>query len=84
MLIQRARNIAHRDAEPGAAAPRPEVIRRIANNLRDRHDCDHGSRWRRIEGRHRCEECGYTLQQYILQCCNCMLQACRRCKCNRL
>lgn len=84
MLLQRARDIAHRDAEPGAAPPGLIRLRQIANNLRERHDCYHDGWWRRIEGSHRCEECGDQLGKYILQCRECMLQTCAKCKRNRL
>ena len=84
MLLRRARDIAHRDAEPGAAAPGTGLIQQIANNLRERHDCEHRGQWRWVEGPHRCDECGHCLRQFILQCRHCMLQACVRCKCNRL
>lgn len=84
MLIRRAHQIADRPAEPGAAAmavPRGERVQQIARELHERHDCDHRGRWRRVEGRHRCEECQ---SEFILECRHCMLQACVRCRCNRL
>ena len=84
MLLRRARVVAHREVAPGAGAPAAAVVARIANNLRERHNCDHDGRWNRVEGAHRCEECGYHLRSYILQCRHCMLQACVRCKRNRL
>ncbi|KAL6713732.1 hypothetical protein ACLMJK_008224 [Lecanora helva] len=84
MLLQRARHVARRDAAPGARAPAAGQIRAIANNLRERHDCDHQGRWRKVDGPHQCEECHTNLREYILQCRQCMLQACVRCKRNRL
>lgn len=79
MLLRRARDIAHRDAVPGAAAPGEGQIQQIANFLLERHDYDHRDQWDRIRGGHVCEECDDFLDKYILQCRQCMLQACRRC-----
>lgn len=52
----------------------------IVQEIRERRDCEHKGRWRRIEGPHRCEECGYKLPQFILECRHCQFQACRRCR----
>lgn len=87
MLLRRAQQIANRPAEPGAVAmlvPRVERVQQIARELRERHDCDHKGRWRRVEGRHWCEECGAFMGKFILECRYCMLQACVQCRCNRL
>ena len=41
---------------------------KIVQEIRDRHDCDYKGRWRRIEGPHGCEECGYRLPRFKLDC----------------
>lgn len=71
--------------------PRPtqaEVIRndRIAQAveyLRTHHACTH-NKWHFRKGRHQCEECRHTLKEYIFECRQCSLQACNRCRRNRL
>ena len=87
MLLRRAEQIARRPQQPdapGGYVPRPVRIQQIAQELRERHDCDHRGRWRRVEGPHQCEECHSRLRNFILECRHCMLQACVRCRCNRL
>lgn len=87
MLLQRAHQIANRLVEPGAAvmiAPRRERVQEIARELRERHGCDHRGVWWRVAGPHRCEECRELLREYILECRHCRLQACVRCRRNRL
>ncbi|MCJ1356227.1 MAG: hypothetical protein MMC33_006221 [Icmadophila ericetorum] len=41
-------------------------MQEIVQEFRERRSCEHKGRWRRIEGPHRCEECGYKLPQFIL------------------
>lgn len=87
MLVQRAGQIADRPAQPGAAEmflPRGERVQQIVRELRERHDCDHRGSWRRVQGPHFCEECRNYLPEYILECLHCRLQACVRCRRNRL
>ncbi|KAH7407616.1 IBR domain-containing protein [Cadophora sp. MPI-SDFR-AT-0126] len=55
----------------------------VLRDLRDRHECDHGS-WRWVRGPHECEECRHDLPDYIFQCRQCHIQACNRCRRNRL
>lgn len=72
---------------PGPARRRqPASDRLVAKTmryLRENHECDHG-RWRRVLGAHQCEECLHNLPQYILECRQCRIRACNRCKWNRL
>lgn len=81
--------------EPGRAEPafqraltdpvlaRRSRIAQIMNRLNNTHACAH-NKWHFIPGRHQCEECHYVLKQYIFQCKRCQLQACNRCRRNRL
>jgi hypothetical protein len=48
-----------------------------------RHHCEHES-WQFVRGEHRCEECYHTLPSYIFECRQCNIQACNRCRKNRL
>lgn len=79
---------------PATAAPKPATIsaadrlrnRRIAEaveHLRVNHECIH-DKWQWIRGRHQCEECHHVLSEYIFECKQCQLQACNRCRRNRL
>ncbi|KXT08387.1 hypothetical protein AC579_7305 [Pseudocercospora musae] len=51
--------------------------------LRENHACSH-DKWRWVRGPHQCEECQHVLRQYIFECRQCHLQACNRCRRNRL
>ena len=86
-LVERANAIVDRP-ERAAQAENPVARRarvaRVVRELRDRHECEHRGQWRRIPGEHRCEECGDTLNEFILECSGCMVQACVRCMYNRL
>lgn len=70
--------------------PRPATVQRsgrqiedIMQNLRENHECEHRS-WLYIRGSHQCEECHHQLPRYIFECRQCELQACWRCRKNRL
>lgn len=58
-------------------------IAEAVEHLRINHQCDH-DKWRWVKGRHQCEECYHVLPQYIFECKQCQLQACNRCRRNRL
>lgn len=84
-LLQRAEHIADRPQDPaGLVAPREERVQQIVRNLRERHECGHDGRWERIQGLAVCEHCEDTLEEYILECPQCLLRACNRCKLNRV
>lgn len=70
--------------EPARALQRERQVARMADQLRERHECDHHGRWIRRTGTHRCEECHDFLANFILECHQCRLLACVRCKKNRL
>jgi len=55
----------------------------VVQSLRDRHNCDHEN-WQYVRGEHRCEERYHTLPPYISECRQCHIQACNRCRRNRL
>ncbi|KAF7317254.1 RBR-type E3 ubiquitin transferase [Mycena chlorophos] len=59
-------------------------VQERVRRLRYDHDCADGHRWRRVDGRQRCEECRFTLPEYLLHCRNCGIAACVRCARNRL
>jgi len=82
------------DAAPAPAAllaPAPttaQVLRERAiaeavEHLRQNHECEH-DKWRWVRGPHQCEECYHMLPEYIFECRQCHLQACNRCRRNRL
>jgi hypothetical protein len=51
--------------------------------LREYHVCTY-QKWRYVSGPHACEECMHYLPDYIFECRQCALQACNRCRRNRL
>nr|POF06925.1 putative e3 ubiquitin-protein ligase ari4 [Quercus suber] len=65
------------------AAQRQRRILDLMADLQENHVCTH-DRWRWIGGEHQCEECLNYLPQYIFECRQCHLQACNRCRRNRL
>lgn len=72
--------------DPKSAAPTANMnldLDALMAHLRDHHECSH-DKWRWIKGLHRCEECHHRLLSYIFECRQCMLQACNRCRGNRL
>lgn len=73
------------NAHRPAVAPivQQERVRRMANVLRDNHDCVRHT-WRRQNGSGNCEECGHWMRDYLLNCRNCHMGACVRCARNRL
>ncbi|KAI1754772.1 hypothetical protein F4782DRAFT_552698 [Xylaria castorea] len=71
------------NGRPVAPGSRQRDIRNIMNHLRENHECDH-ERWRSRSGRYECEECHQTMPEFIYECRQCDLMACRRCRHNRL
>ncbi|KAJ7441117.1 hypothetical protein FB451DRAFT_1344032 [Mycena latifolia] len=71
-----------------ARAAAPEIfqhrVQERVERLRYDHDCANGHRWRRRDGRARCEECRYMLPEYLLLCRSCGIAVCVRCARNRL
>ncbi|KAK3328727.1 hypothetical protein B0H66DRAFT_519 [Apodospora peruviana] len=84
-LLERAEAVVdrRRDAQRIPDVQRENLVRREMEHLRANHQCEH-ARWRSRGGRHQCEECHDTLPNYILECTQCRLMACRRCRYNRL
>ena len=81
-LLARANIVAAR--RPIADPPRQAArIQDAVQNLRQRHLCDHQS-WQYVRGPHQFEECHGQLTSYIFECRQCNIQACNRCKLNRL
>ncbi|KAH6640997.1 hypothetical protein F5144DRAFT_119358 [Chaetomium tenue] len=62
---------------------RQNMVQREMVNLMENHECEHTS-WRSRGGSHQCEECYHTLPNYIYECRQCQILACRRCRFNRL
>ncbi|KAK4188586.1 hypothetical protein QBC35DRAFT_522767 [Podospora australis] len=83
-LLDRANALVDRNARaPQAGQPgRANLVERERQNLMANHQCEHRS-WGSRSGRHRCEECHDTLPNYIYECRQCRIMACRRCRFNR-
>jgi len=72
--------------QPAASSSNRSRGLRIAETVehpRVHHECSH-DRWRWVKSRHQCEECHHVLKEYIFECKQCHLQACNRCRRNRL
>ena len=86
-LFDEARLILQADARVGRNIPQAERERRVrreAENIRERHACEHEGLWNRINGKNDCHVCGQTLRCFIYACQHCGLAACNRCRYNRL
>ncbi|KAH8586700.1 hypothetical protein B0O99DRAFT_665658 [Bisporella sp. PMI_857] len=81
-LLRRANQVVARRPVADPLQARAQVAAAV-QNLRTRHNCDH-ERWQYVRGEHRCEECYHTLPSYIFECRQCNIQACNRCRKNRL
>lgn len=84
-LLDRANAFVDRDAggrlmEEADRAVRVEHER---YNLVENHQCSQ-ERWRSRNGAFQCEECRDRLPQFISECRDCRILACRRCRYNRL
>lgn len=64
-------------------ADRAVRVERERYNLVENHQCSH-QRWRSRNGSFQCEECRDQLPQFIYECRDCRILACRRCRYNRL
>ncbi|KAL2258808.1 hypothetical protein VTK26DRAFT_7732 [Humicola hyalothermophila] len=84
-LIARANVIVDRDADAQRLdnAGRAHRVAAEVLNLEENHECLH-ARWRTRGGVYRCDECNDVLPQYIYECLQCRIMACRRCRYNRL
>ncbi|KAK8156557.1 hypothetical protein BKA80DRAFT_337170 [Phyllosticta citrichinensis] len=78
-LLRRAENVVARgqQAQPGAGAA--DVYQRLMRN----HECTN-HHWVYVRGAHRCEQCNHWLPNFIFECRQCMVHACKRCRMNRL
>ncbi|KAK3297438.1 uncharacterized protein B0H64DRAFT_124204 [Chaetomium fimeti] len=84
-LLNRANVVVdrHAGARPMPQAQRAGLVEREMANLVENHECQHRS-WRSRGGSHQCEECYHTLPNFIYECRQCQILACRRCRFNRL
>ncbi|KAJ7667395.1 hypothetical protein B0H17DRAFT_950316 [Mycena rosella] len=81
---QRVQNEMGGRARAAAPAIFQQRVRQRVEQLRYDHDCANGHRWRRRDGRARCEECRFMLPEYLLLCRSCGIAVCVRCARNRL
>ncbi|KAK3396904.1 hypothetical protein B0T20DRAFT_357038 [Sordaria brevicollis] len=85
-LMAQAHRHVNRDAN-GARLPvreRQARVQAAAQYLLQNHECVHNGRWTSRRGRHQCEECRDWLPEFIYECQQCRVLACRRCRFNRL
>lgn len=77
------RDLLEPSRDAGLSTSKTMDIDALMAHLRGNHECSH-DRWRWVKGPHRCEECHHRLPSYIFEWRQCMLQACNRCRRNRL
>ncbi|KAG8423170.1 hypothetical protein J3458_000086 [Metarhizium acridum] len=84
-LIDRANAIVDRDADilHIEGVNRAALVEQERNNLVANHDC-WNHRWKSRRGHFQCEECFDYMPEFIYECRDCRLMACRRCRYNRL
>lgn len=64
-------------------ARRQRRVQAIMQDLNDNHECDH-LRWNNRPGPRQCEECYDVMPNFIYECRQCHIIACRRCRRHRL
>lgn len=84
-LLARANVIVDRNARTRRfdAGRRARMVEREAQNLVEQHECNHRT-WGLRRGVFPCEECHQTMPDYILECNQCHIHACHRCRYHRL
>lgn len=78
-LYARREQIAAREG----GAPNAVRVQQIEEDLRERHECEHRY-FKRVNVEARCELCRANMHGYLLECRQCHLRTCVRCKRNRL
>lgn len=90
-LLARAEVIVNRNTNNAylTEAQRQVRVEHAARQIEATHECDHEGDWRKInryqttDGALRCEGCNQDLRDFILECSQCQLRACVRCRRNR-
>ncbi|KAL8376012.1 hypothetical protein RB595_007224 [Gaeumannomyces hyphopodioides] len=84
-LVARAEAIVGRAPRAHLIAPaqRERLVAAQVQNQRQNHNCRNHI-WRRATGAFNCDQCGQHLREYIFECQQCQVVACRRCRLNRL
>lgn len=82
-LLQAAEHRVQRQVQGNPYLNQNLAVAQEAARLRRDHNCDH-RRFDRVDGAHRCELCRENLADFILECWECDLQICVRCRQNRL
>ncbi|KAF1958594.1 ariadne RING finger [Byssothecium circinans] len=88
-LEERAEEIVDRNAEDNLGlVERQHRVRRVHEELRENHECEHPGRFQRVfhPGRRgfTCEMCDDRHWKYILQCRHCYINVCEECRRNRV
>ncbi|TIC99841.1 ATP-dependent RNA helicase DEAH12, chloroplastic [Colletotrichum higginsianum] len=84
-LFARANVIVNRDANIPVLQPQ-QLARRMereVQNLLENHECGH-TYWAKRSAPGECEECYDYMPRFILECVQCRIRACQRCRHNRL
>jgi hypothetical protein len=82
-LINRVNRVVAHHPQPANPEQRAQVFAAAHNIVVSRHRCTHDS-WERVDGSWECDECGDDLPYFIWRCEECEIDACTRCKYNRL
>ncbi|KAF8603831.1 hypothetical protein BDV93DRAFT_441617 [Ceratobasidium sp. AG-I] len=83
--VVREQGVLPRAAQPVQIAVRQAEVRRVADDLRENHECAHHRfGFARQGGSGNCESCGNWLRDFLLRCRGCSIQVCVRCRRNRL
>jgi hypothetical protein len=69
--------------QPVNEQARADAVERARQDILENHECDH-ERWKSIAGPEECDECGDFLEEFIYECQQCEMLACRNCKRHRL
>jgi hypothetical protein len=82
-LINRVNRVVAQNPQPANPELQAQAFAAAHYIVVTRHECDHDN-WERVDGEWECEECGDELPYFIWRCEECMIDACTRCRYNRL
>lgn len=83
-LLRRAEQVFERAEPPrGEGGNDERQIAVLMDELRENHECEHTA-WRKVRYPGDCEVCGQFMELYRYGCRRCYLEACDRCRRNRL
>jgi hypothetical protein len=76
--------VARENPEIQGVYERAQAVAAMRQELVEQHECRHHGRWRKQDGRYRCEMCHERFYKFILVCRHCHIMACQDCRSHRI